>query len=248
MHRVPAPPRPDPRGTAVPRHRSGTRALLVALGSSAVLLVAAACGSAATPSPGAGSAATATMSMSTMAASPMAMGTATAMAMGSPAAGAQVTQTQTVGSFNLTLMVGPQEQMYTQDQAGQQHPTSGEVMVSGSMTMPGATPMAAMGAATTPASGMSMPTGDQNTRHLEVHVADATSGQTIMNATVTIQVIDNTANGMATDVPIATMYGVTAGTTDFHYGNNVEMPVNRDYTVKVTVNGQAVTFTFHLGG
>ena len=158
----------------------------------------------------------------------------------------QVSQTQTVGSYKLTLMVGSQEQMYTQAQVDQQHPTSGEVMVSGSMNMPESSPMAGMATATeSPMAGMTL---GSNVEHLELHVYNASDGKTVTDANVTIEVIDNTAQNMSTNVPIATMYGVQAGMDDFHYGNNVVMPANRDYTVNVAVNGQTATFKFHFGG
>ena len=207
----------------------------------------AACGSSTSATPTAatsGGAATSTMTGGAMAASPM---TGSPMAMGDTSS--LVSQTQTVGSYKLTLMIGSQEQMYTQQQFDQQHPTSGEVMVSGTMTMPEGTPMAGMGTTTsgmgTPTSGMAM--GSTDTKHLEVHVADAT-GKTVTDATVTIEVIDNTAQNMSTNVPISTMYGVQQGMSDLHYGNNVTMPANRDYTVNVTVNGQQAVFKFHLNG
>jgi len=176
------------------------------------------------------------MSSSPMSGSPMAMGTGTS----------QVSQTQTAGNYKLTLMVGPQEQMYTQAQVDQQHPTSGEVMVSGSMTMPESSPMAGMAPpSASPASGMPM---GSNVEHVELHVYDVSDGKTVTDANVTIEVIDNTAQNMSTNVPIATMYGVQAGMDDFHYGNNVVMPPNRDYTVNVAVNGQKAIFKFHFGG
>jgi len=153
-----------------------------------------------------------------------------------------VNQTQTVGSYKLTLMIGSQEQMYTQQQFDEQHPTSGEVMVSATMTMTEGTPMAGTG---TPMSDMAM--GGTDIKHREVHVADAT-GKTVTDATVTIEVIDNTAQNMSTNVPISTMYGVQQGMSDLHYGNNVTMPANRDYMVNVNVNGQQGTFKFHLNG
>lgn len=215
---------PKLRVRRISRRHLVVQALLVATGASAVATAAGACGSTtsqSSPTAAAGSAATSTASTGSMAASPM----------------AQISQTQTVGPFKLTLMVGPQEEMYTQEQANQQHPMSGEVMVGGTMAMPGGTPM----------TGMSMPATDSNTYHLELHVADATTGKTIADAKVAMELIDNSANDMATNVPIATMYGVTAGMDDFHYGNNVVMPPNHDYSVNVAVNGTDATFKFHLG-
>ena len=204
-----------------------------------VWLVACGGSSMATTAAGSSSSATMTSTMTaTMVASPM-----TDMH-GTPVAATSaplVSQMQQAGNYRLTLMVGSEEQMYTRQQADQQHPMSGEVMVSGAMSMPEGTPMAAGAPLASPMSAMA---GD--VKHLEVHVADG-SGQTVADATVMIEVVDNSAGNMAETVPVATMYGVMAGMSDLHYGNNVTMPSNRDYTVNVTVNGQQATFKFHLG-
>ena len=235
---------PGSRRVTIRRRTLVVRAALI-LGVGAclsVLLAACGNGSSTTPtSASAGSQATSTMAGESMSSSPM---SGPPIGMGTGAS--QVSQTQTVGNYKLTLMVGPQEQMYTQAQVGQQHPTSGEVMVSGSMSMPESSPMTGMATPlASTASGMAMGT---NVEHLELHVYDNSSGKTVTDANVTIEVIDNTAQNMSTNVPIATMYGVQAGMDDFHYGNNVVMPPNRDYTVNVAINDQKATFTFHLGG
>ena len=68
-------------------------------------------------------------------------------------------------SYQLTLVIGPTEQMLTPEQAKAQHATSGEVMV--------------------PMPGMPMTMGMGN-RHVELHVATAATGAVVKDAMVTI--------------------------------------------------------------
>lgn len=230
---------PGSRPVTISRRALVGRAALVLGAGTGLSVLLAACGNGSSTTPtsaSAGSQATSTMAEGSMSSSPMATGSDAG----------QVSQTQTAGSYKLTLMVGPEEQMYTQAQVDQQHPTSGEVMVSGSMVMPEGSPMSGMATPSTSSmSGMAM---GSNVKHLELHVYDVNGGKTVTDAKVTIEVIDNTAQNMSTNVPIATMYGVQSGMDDFHYGNSVVMPPNRDYTVNVVVNGQKAAFKFHLGG
>jgi hypothetical protein len=102
--------------------------------------------------------------------------------------------------YRLELQIGPTEQMFTPSEAAAQHPTEGEVMVSGMMSM-----------------GMSMDVGD--TRHLEVHLYSLDKGETIADADVAIAVTD-AASMKVQDVGAAKMYGVKEGPSDTHYGDN----------------------------
>ena len=52
---------------------------------------------------------------------------ARSMAMGT------VTIPVTTGAYRMTLMIGPREAMYTQAQARRTHPTTGEIMLRGTM-------------------------------------------------------------------------------------------------------------------
>jgi len=123
--------------------------------------------------------------------------------------------------YRLVLMIGPVEQMYSKAEAAKTHPTSGEITTGGQMQM-------AM-------SGMAM-----DTRHLEIHVYSRATGKVVTTATCTITVVNRTT-GMRMAVPIATMYGATEGTADWHYGNNVTMPPAA-YDIIATANGERVTF------
>lgn len=137
-----------------------------------------------------------------------------------------VTARAETAHYRLVLQIGPEEKMYTRAEATRMHATSGEVMVSGKMA-----DMDMKGGM----SGMAM-----DTRHLEVHVTDRATGRVVTNATCRITVTDD-ATGKAQVVPVAAMYGVKEGPSDWHYGNNVMMPPG-PYTVTVVVNGEHATF------
>lgn len=124
-------------------------------------------------------------------------------------------------SYHYVLDVGPTQQMYSQAQVAASHPKSGEVMVSGAMTM---------------ASGA-------NAQHLEVHICSRSTGEVVVGAPPSITLTDTTA-GTTTAVQVATMQGVTAGQADLHYGNNVEAPAGHSFVVTVNFRGQKATLRF----
>ncbi len=169
-----------------------------------------------------------------------------------------------VGGYTMVAVLGPAEMMYTQAQVAKDHPKTGEVMLSGQM-MGGdmgssTTATGGMGATTTAMGGMGSPTtsmggmgatttpmtaapGAMNgvTRHLEVHVCSA-DGKVVTNAHPSISLKDS-AGGMTTTVPVATMQGIDAGTSDFHYGNNVSVTAGHDYVATVTLGNAVAHFT-----
>jgi hypothetical protein len=118
--------------------------------------------------------------------------------------------------------------MYTPAEVKAKHPTSGEVMVGGSMG----------------GGGMSMGKGN---RHLEVQIRSRATGTVVMNVVPTIGLHDKTAMSsmaMTVKVPVVAMEGVGEGAADFHYGNNVKLTAGHLYEVVVTVKKEAATFTF----
>lgn len=138
--------------------------------------------------------------------------------------------TSTAGHL-LTLAVGPEETMYSPEEAAASHPASGEVMISGTM----ATAMGGMGRM--PGTGQA----SGQVSHLEVHICDR-SGRVVTDAHPTISITDTTAGGPPVSVPVAVMEGVDAGPADLHYGNNVEVVAGHAYTVEVAVAGEVATF------
>ena len=139
-----------------------------------------------------------------------------------------VTASMDAGPYALLLRIGPVERMYTRDEARRQQPTSGEVMLRGTMAMGG------MG------TGGRMPN-----HHLEVHVHLRSTGAVVATATVAITV-ETPAGKALVQLPIAVMRGVAAGPADTHYGNNVWLKGGR-YTVVVRVGHTTGAFEVTLG-
>ncbi len=126
--------------------------------------------------------------------------------------------------YRLMLQIGPQEKMYSKDDAAKMHPTSGEIMVGGTMA----------------GGGMAMGGMASDTRHLEVHVYDKATEKVVAEAKCAITVT-NDATKKSTIMDVAAMYGVKEGPSDWHYGNNVDMPAGA-YTVTVVVNSEKAVF------
>lgn len=125
-------------------------------------------------------------------------------------------------TYHYVLDVGALEQMYTQSQVAASHPTSGEEMVNGEMSM---------------ASGA-------DARHLEVHICYRSSGDVVdISPTPTLTLTDVTS-GMSQNIPVSTMEGVTEGEADLHYGNNVTIVPGDHYSVTVAINGEQATMSF----
>lgn len=126
--------------------------------------------------------------------------------------------------YRLMLQIGPQEKMYSKDDVAKMHPTSGETMASGTMA----------------GGGMAMGGMTSDTRHLEVHAYNKASGKVVTDAKCGITVTSG-ATKKSTIIDVAAMYGVKEGPSDWHYGNNVDMPAG-SYTVTVVVNGEKAVF------
>jgi hypothetical protein len=135
--------------------------------------------------------------------------------------------THLTASYQLTLSVGPKETMYTTAEVAAKHPTSGEVMLDGGMSM----------------GGMSMGPGN---RHLEVQVKSRKTGK-LLTVEPAVTLTDTTAMSgmaMADKLHVMAMYGVQQGRSDLHYGNNVNLTARHTYKVVVTVKGEKASFTF----
>jgi hypothetical protein len=124
-------------------------------------------------------------------------------------------------SYVFALDITPVQQMYTQAQVKTEHPKTGEVMFSGTMT------------------GMNMSTAGE--RHLEVHICTQ-GGTVVTGAHPRIVVDDPSAKTMMMTVPIVTMEGIGEGAADYHYGNNVDLTSGAHITVTAMLNGQQAVF------
>jgi hypothetical protein len=142
------------------------------------------------------------------------------------ASAATITRHATTKSYLLMLSVGPLETMYTRAEVKTKHPTSGEVMLGGSM-----------------GHGMSMGAGN---RHLEVQIRSLTTRKVVANAMPAISLRDMTPMGSHLDVnvPVVAMQGIGQGTADLHYGNNVNLTSGHLYQVRVTLDKQTASFMF----
>lgn len=142
------------------------------------------------------------------------------------AAGIQI-KLATTTTYNLVAEIGGLQAMYTPAQASSQHPKTGEVMYGGTMTMP------------------SDPTSvSPDWHHLEVHIFDKKTGNVVKTANPLLTV-KNDATGQTQQVPIVVMQGIVEGPSDYHYGNNVDLPKGA-YTVTVVIGSETASFDFNL--
>lgn len=137
--------------------------------------------------------------------------------------------------YTVVLNVVSPQNMYTPQQVKQENPTDGEVMFAGTMVMP-------PGMAGMSMSNMSYPAG---WRHMEVHIYDRATNGVIGNASP-IMIVTDDQTRQQTNVPIVTMQSVVVGASDFHYGNNADLPAGHSYTATVQVGSEVATFHFKL--
>ena len=134
----------------------------------------------------------------------------------------------TAGAYRLTLTMGPRRPMYTQAQYARLHPTSGDLMLGGTMTMGSGT--------------MGMGMGAMN-RHLELHVQDGRTLRVVTTALVSITYQPVVGMGMMAIrpqvIPVATMIDIGGGMASFHYGNNVALAAQTTYRITARVNNRA---------
>jgi hypothetical protein len=153
-----------------------------------------------------------------------------ALLLAAPAAAATITRHAATKSYRLTLVVGPQEPMYTQAQVKAQHPKTGEVVIGGSMGASHA---------------MTMEGGA--TRHLEVQVLSRATGKPATGVTPALTLTAQAAMmspARTSMLEVMAMQGIGKGMSDLHFGNNVQLSAGRDYRVTVVVKGQRASFSF----
>ena len=134
--------------------------------------------------------------------------------------------------YRLELDLGHSEEMYSKADAKRLEPSGGEIMVGGKMVGG----MGAMHGKTM--NGASKPA--PSVHHLELHVRSKTTGKAVRNAKVSISLTGPSLK-QPIHVPIAVMYGIAEGTSDWHYGNNVMLAPGK-YKVLVSANGERARF------
>ena len=132
------------------------------------------------------------------------------------------TRIVTTPKYFVVANVLPGEHMYTQAEEDAQHPTVGELIISG----PG------------------NPLGN-SVRHVEAHIYDRTTGMPLSNLHPTIDVLNRTT-GQRIPVRATLMQDIAIGALDIHYGNNVVVQGNCDITLTVTIGDEVVAFDGHL--
>jgi len=142
-------------------------------------------------------------------------------------------------SYNLSVVIGSIQAMFTPAQVASQHPKTGEVMFSGQMTMPPGMDPSTVDMGNMPS--MNIP---PEWRHLEAHIYDKKTGDVVKTLTPVIT-LTNKSTGMTRPISMVTMQGVIEGPGDFHYGNNVDLPTGQ-YTVTVAVGSESANFDFNV--
>jgi hypothetical protein len=138
------------------------------------------------------------------------------------AAAAGWTRIAVTESYLIVANVLPGEEMFTAAEAAAQHPTEGELIISGSGRALGV-----------------------NSRHVEAHVYDRATGVPLANLKPTIEVLNRTT-GEKIEVESTLMQDVNIGALDIHYGNNVVVAGDSDLRLTVTVGDEEVTLDGRL--
>ena len=124
--------------------------------------------------------------------------------------------------YLVVVNVLPSEHMMTMGEMQMDHPTQGELIIDGKGNAQG-----------------------EEVRHVEAHIYDRATGKALTGTVPSITLINRTT-GETIDVPPTLMQDVIIGPLDLHFGNNVPVRGNSDVSVRVTVDGEAVTVDGHL--
>ena len=161
----------------------------------------------------------------------LAMTTLAALVVGSVAYGSAGTAgpctsapTSSTATYKMGLHIGKQENMYLPSEVKARHLKTGEIMLGGQMSM------------------MGTPPAGSRVYHLEVHICSKASGTVVQRLKPAIVVEGSSASMMNTTLPAATMVGIGAPMTDYHYGNDIVLKPGARITVKVTVKGELAVF------
>jgi hypothetical protein len=142
------------------------------------------------------------------------------------AAADHIEKTAITGGLRLELHVLPAEPFHTAAQV------EADPALEGMLVVGGAKPL---GLAAKP----------RPNHHLIVHVFDATTGEVLSDAKVTMEYRALDAAGKPqgpwTEVPVVVMQVIGKGPETTHYGNNVVLPDGR-WAVTVTANGNKAEF------
>ena len=130
-----------------------------------------------------------------------------------------IIQNATTADYKIELGIGPTANMLMMCQVTSST-TSGEVMVASQMS-----PMSMTG----------------NTYHLELHVYDINTGAAEVVPINSVGITVTNSSGTTTTIPVAEMFDIGQGPTDFHYGNNVQLTAGT-YTVDSNIGSENASF------
>jgi hypothetical protein len=130
-----------------------------------------------------------------------------------------IIQNATTADYKIELGIGPTANMLMMCQVTSSA-TSGEVMIAGQMS-----PMSMTG----------------NTYHLELHVYNIKTGTAEVVPIDSVGITVTNSSGTKTTIPVAEMFDIGQGPTDFHYGNNVQLTAGT-YTVDSNIGSENASF------
>jgi hypothetical protein len=130
-----------------------------------------------------------------------------------------IIQNATTADYRIELGIGPTADMLMMCQVTSST-TSGEVMVASQMS-----PMSMTG----------------NTYHLELHVYNIKTGAAEVVPINSVGITVTNSSGTTTTIPVAEMFDIGQGPTDFHYGNNVQLTAGT-YTVDSNIGSENASF------
>jgi hypothetical protein len=130
-----------------------------------------------------------------------------------------IIQNATTADYKIELGIGPTANMLMMCQVTSST-TSGEVMVASQMS-----PMSMTG----------------NTYHLELHVYNINTGAAEVVPINSVGITVTNSSGTTTTIPVAEMFDIGQGPTDFHYGNNVQLTAGT-YTVDSNIGSENASF------
>jgi hypothetical protein len=133
-----------------------------------------------------------------------------------------LTKVATSAHYIVVLNIVAPEEMFTPEQTEARHPTEGELIIRGHMA-----PIR------------------PDSRHTEAHVYAKDSGRAVTDVTPVITVVDETSGQTQTPEPTL-MQDIAIGPRDVHFGNNVDIPLGHEITVRVDLGAESVSFSGHL--
>ena len=130
---------------------------------------------------------------------------------------AGITKVAMTEHYIVVVNVLPAEEMFTKEQFEKEHPTVGELVVHGH---------------TTPTPPLS--------RHTEAHIYSQETGLALTDIDPRLTLIDHTS-GKIQDVDATLMQDVVVGPSDLHFGSNLVIEPDHEFTIVVTIGSEEVS-------